>query len=160
MDNYLDDDDNKGIAGLRKQYKKQQEQIAELLAQNTLLMAERSKTSVAETLASSGLDPQVAKFYPKDAPTDDASVKQWAEENKQFFPSRRTVDEGKLNDSVLTDSELRGYQIIQDMAAYDTGLQTDLKSRLDKIQYDPQNPDKAQAELLDVLKEFEGYLNM
>lgn len=159
MDNYLDDDD-KGIGGLRKQFKEQKKLLDQQQTMIAQLLAERNTSSVADTLASSGLDPRVAKFYPKDAPTDETSVAQWVEENKELFGNRRVVDNGTQNNDVLTDSERRGYQIIQDMAAYDTGLQTDLKSRLDKIQYDPQSPDKAQAELLGVLKEFEGYLNM
>jgi len=160
MVDYLDDDETGGIKALRKQFKEQGRQIQALLDQNAQLMAERNVSSVADTLASSGLDPRVAKFYPKDSPTDSESVAQWVEENKDFFGNRRIVDEGQLNSSTMTEAEVRGYQIIQDMAAYDTGLQTDLKSRLDKIQYDPMNPDKAQAELLATLKEFEGYLNM
>ena len=159
MDNYLDDD-GEGIKGLRKQFK---EQKALLDQQRTLieqLMAERNASSVSDYLASSGLDPRVAKFYPKDAPTDSASVAQWVDENKELFPSRRVLESGNPDADVLTDSERRGYQMIQDMAAYEGAVQIDLKSRLDKIQYDPQNPDKAQAELMATLKEFEGYLNM
>jgi len=160
MDNYLDDDDDKGIGGLRKQFKEQKKLLDQQQTMIAQLLAERNASSVADTLASSGLDPRVAKFYPKDAPTDPASVAQWVEENKFAFGDRRIMQSGTQDEDVLTDSERRGYQIIQDMAAYQDGVQVDLKSRLDKIQYNPQDPDAAVKELMATLKEFEGYLNM
>lgn len=159
MDNYLGDG-NKGIASLRKQFKEQKKLIEEQQSMLAQLLAERTASTVADTLASSGLDPRVAKFYPKDAKTDEESVKQWVEENKFAFGDRRIVQQGTQDEDVLTDSERRGYQIIQDMAAYQDGVNMDLKSRLDKIQYDPQDPEKAQRELMTTLKEFDGYLNM
>lgn len=160
MNDYLGTGESEGFKNMRKQLKKQQEQIDQLLTQNTQLMAERNASSVADTLASSGLDPRVAKFYPQGAPTDAESVAKWVDENKDYFGNRRVVDSGSLADDTLTDAERRGYQTIQDMAAYDNAVQMDLKSRLDKIEYDPMNPDKAKQELLATLKEFEGYLNM
>lgn len=153
------DDDNTGIAKLRKQFKEQGTLLKQQQDLINQLMAERNAVGVADALANRGLDPRVAKFYPKDLGTDDASVNQWVEENKELFGNRRVVEQGQQTQDTLTDAERRGYQAINDIAAYESAVQMDLKSRLDAIQFDRNDPDKAQQELMNVLKEFEGYIN-
>jgi hypothetical protein len=159
MADWDENEDTAGIKELRKQFKELAKARKADQALIEELRAERSATSVYDALASRGMDPRIAKFYPKDAQTDDASVQQWIDENKELFPDRRVGNEGEVNTSTLTESEQRGYQTQRDIAAYDAAIQMDLKSRLDQIKYDPNNPDAAAAELMAKLKEFEGYVN-
>lgn len=151
--------DSEGFKALRKAHKEQGTQLKEALDRLTALEAEKKSQNVYEALANRGLDPRVAKFYPKDAATDDAAVDSWVTENGELFGSRQVVTDNKPDQGQLTDAEMRGYQILKDTNAYQSAVQMDLKSRLDKIEYDPQNPEKAQNELLTVLKEFEGVIN-
>jgi len=147
-----------GIKALRKKFKEQGQEIQSLKDALAKTMEREKTQNVYEALANRGLDPRVAKFYPKDAATDDAAVDEWVTENGELFNGRRVVDE-QPDKGQLTDSEMRGYQILKDTNAYQSAVQMDLKTRLDKIEYDPQNPEKAQKELLNVLKEFEGVIN-
>ena len=152
--------DGDGIKSLRKKFKEQAEllkQQGEIIAR---LNAQTRDVDVNQALADRGLDPRVAKFYPKDAAVDTASIDAWVEENKDIFGSRRVFDsDGNQNSDTLTETERRGYQAINDIAAYEASVSMDLKDRLDKIEYDPMNPQAAQDELFGVLKEFEGYIN-
>lgn len=153
-------EDNEGIKGLRKAHKEQAKEIAELksLLANTA-KAQRT-TSMYEAFANRGLDPRIVKFYPADAATDDESVDKWVEENKEYFGSREILTPGgEVNQDALTESEQRGYQIQKDIGAYDASLEMGLKARLDKIQYDPNDPEKSQRELMATLKEYEGVIN-
>lgn len=159
MADWQQNDDTAGIKELRKAFKELSKARKEDQALIEELRAERARSSITDLLASRGVDPRVAKFYPKDAKADDESVDQWLEENKELFPDRRVGEQGSVNQSALTESEQRGYQIQRDIAAYESGVQMDLKSRLDKINYDPQNPDAAAKELMATLAEFEGYVN-
>jgi hypothetical protein len=151
--------DSEGIKALRKKFKEQGQKLAEMEAALARTMEREKTQNVYEALANRGLDPRVAKFYPKDAATDDAAVDEWVTENGELFGSRRVIDDKQPNPGTLTDAEMRGYQIQKDIGAYEGALQMDLKSRMDKIQYDPNNPEKAQNELIEVLKEFDGVLN-
>lgn len=153
-------EDGDGIKGLRKAHKEQAKEIAELKALLATTAKAQRTSDVYEAMASRGLDPRVAKFYPADAGTDDESVDKWVEDNKALFSPREVVTPGGgIDQDTLTESEKRGYQIQKDLGAYDSSLQMDLKSRLDKIQYDPNDPEKAQRELMATLKEFEGVIN-
>jgi len=153
------ENDSAGIKAMRKAFKAQGVKLAEMEAALAKTMEREKSANVYEALADRGLDPRIAKFYPKDATTDDAAVDQWVTENKDLFGSRQVVTPEGSNSDTLTDAEKRGYQIQRDIGAYESAVQMDLKSRLDKIQYDPQNPEKAQNELLATLKEFEGVIN-
>lgn len=122
---------NEGPAGLRKAFKKQQEELKELRAQLTGTLERERKFNVNEALASRGLDPRVAKFYPSDQQTDAESVDKWVEENKELFGGRQIQDgQGELNPSTLTEAEIRGYQTQADIAAYDRAVAMDLEARL------------------------------
>lgn len=159
MADWDENEDTGGIKELRKQFKELSKQRKADQALIEELRAERDTTKIYDVFASRGMDPRIAKFYPKDAKTDQESVEQWLDENKELFGDRRIGEQGEVNQSTLTESEQRGYQTQRDIAAYETALNTDLKSRLDKIQYDPNNPDGAAKELMQTLKEFEGYVN-
>jgi len=159
MADWDENDDSAGIKELRKAFKELSKQRKEDAALIEELKAERARASITDLFASRGMDPRIAKFYPKDAKTDETSVEQWIDENKELFGDRRIGQQGDVNESTLTESEQRGYQTQRDIAAYDAAIQMDLKSRLDKIQYDPNNPDGAAKELMNTLKEFEGYVN-
>ena len=156
-----DENDNEtaGIKAMRKAFKEQGKQLAELQAALTKTLEREKSANVYEALASRGLDPRVAKFYPKDAPTDDSALDSWVEENKDLFGNRVVVTSDGSASDTLTEAERRGYQIQRDIGAYESAVQMDLKSRLDKIEYDPTNPEKSQNEVLNVLKEFEGVIN-
>src|ERR1041385_1893323 len=114
--------------------------IAELEKQRETFQLRDRDSDVRQALADRGLDPRVAKFYPKDAPLDAPSIDAWVDENKDILGTRQIVSGNAPDDSTLTDSERRGYQAINDIAAYESGLSMDLKSRMDKIEYDPMNP--------------------
>lgn len=114
---------------------------------------------VNQALASRGLDPRVAKFYPRDAGTDDMSVDQWVDENKELFGNRRVVNEGQVDGTVLTDSEQKGYQILQDISNYENSVQMDFKSKLDEVKYDPQDPIGSQEKLMAAIEDAARYLN-
>jgi len=156
-----DENDNEtaGIKAMRKAFKEQGKQLAELQAALTKTLEREKSANVYEALANRGLDPRVAKFYPKDAPTDAEALDSWVEENKDLFGNRVVVTPDGSASDTLTEAERRGYQIQRDIGAYESAVQMDLKSRLDKIEYDPANPEKSQNELLTVLKEFEGVIN-
>jgi len=156
-----DENDNEtaGIKAMRKAFKEQGKQLAELQAALTKTLEREKSANVYEALANRGLDPRVAKFYPKDAPTDADALDSWVEENKDLFGNRVVVTPDGSASDTLTEAERRGYQIQRDIGAYESAVQMDLKSRLDKIEYDPANPEKSQNELLTVLKEFEGVIN-
>lgn len=154
------DTDGDGIKGLRKQFKEQQKQIALLLEQNTKLQARQDAVNVSDLLASRGLDPRVAKFYPEGANTDKESVDQWIEENQDYFGGRRITDDSGVVQDNLTDAEKRGYQILQDMSAYETGLQQDWKTQLDSVQYDRDDPIGSQDRLLAKIEELARTSNM
>lgn len=153
------ENDSAGIKAMRKAFKEQGKKLADMEAALAKTMEREKTQNVYEALANRGLDPRVAKFYPKDAPTDDTAVDEWVTENGELFGSRRVVDDKQPNAGSLTDAEMRGYQIQKDISAYEGALHTDLKSRLDKIEYDPLNPEKAQNEVITTLKEFEGVIN-
>lgn len=160
MTDWDESQDGEGIKKLRKMVKEQGEllkQQGDLIAQYQL---KNRDVDVNQALADRGLDPRVAKFYPKDAATDSASIDAWVDENKDIFGNRRIFNnDGNQDSEVLTDSEKRGYQAINDIAAYNSSIEMDLKSQLDSIQYDPQNPQKAQDELFSKLREFESKIN-
>jgi hypothetical protein len=159
MTEWDDSQSGDGIKELRKKFKEQAKLIKELQDEREKFQLRDRDSDVRQALADRGLDPRVAKFYPKDAPLDTTSIDAWVDENKDILGTRQIVSGNTPDDSTLTDSERRGYQAINDIAAYEAGLSMDLKSRMDKIEYDPMNPEKAQNELFDVLREFEGYLN-
>lgn len=153
------DNDSAGIKAMRKAFKEQGKQLAELQASLAKTLEREKSANVYEALANRGLDPRVAKFYPKDSATDDSAVDAWVTENGELFGNRRIVDDNATDTDTLTDAEKRGYQIQKDISAYEGALQMDLKSRLDKIEYDPLNPEKAQNDLMNTLKEFDGVIN-
>lgn len=159
MADWDENEETGGIKELRKAFKEQGKQLKTALEALNELKQGQEATKIYEVLASRGMDPRIAKFYPKDSGTDDESVDKWLDENKELFGNRRVGEEGNVTESTLTDSEQRGYQTLKEIAAYEAAVQTDLKSRLDNIQFDPTNPEKAQNEVLATLKEFEGYVN-
>lgn len=148
------DNDTPAIKQMRKMLKEQKKQLDEFQAMKSQFDSMNRSVSVNEALASRGLDPRIAKFYPSDSATDDESVDRWVEENKDLFGTRRVYQDANVNTSVLTEQEQRGYQIQRDIAAYDAALEADLQSKLDKIEYDPMDPEKAQREVLATVAEF------
>lgn len=153
------DNESAGIKAMRKAFKEQGKKLAEMEAALAKTMEREKSQNVYEALANRGVDPRVAKFYPKDASTDDAAIDEWVTENGELFGGRQIIENKEPTPGSLTDAEMRGYQIQKDISAYEGALQMDLKSRLDKIEYDRTNPEKAQNEVLEVLKAFDGVIN-
>lgn len=151
--------ESEGFKAVRKAYKAQGAELQEVKNQLAELLAEKKSQNVYEALANRGLDPRVAKFYPKDAATDDSAVDAWVTENGELFGNRKVVTDDQPDPGQMTEAEMRGYQILKDTNAYQSAVQMDLKSRLDKIQYDPSNPEKAQNEVMQTLRDFEGAIN-
>ncbi|HET7640861.1 MAG TPA: hypothetical protein VFK47_19280 [Ktedonobacteraceae bacterium] len=152
-------DESEGFKNMRKQIKEQGkllQQQSELIAK---LTAGTRAADINQALADRGLDPRVAKFYPADSGTDDASVDAWVNENKELFGNRRVVDEGEVDRSVLTDSEQRGYQTLQDISNYEQSVVMDFESKLNAVQYDPQDPLGSEQKLMAAIEEASRYLN-
>jgi hypothetical protein len=123
--------DGGGVANLRKNYKKAMERLADLESKLAGTVERERKFSVNEELAKQGLDPRVAKFYPADLGADSESVTKWVEENHELFGYRSIADEqNTIKTTSLTDAEVRGYQMQQDIAAYENAVQMDLATRL------------------------------
>jgi hypothetical protein len=158
--NEWDEDPNtNGPAALRKALKKQAQELKELREALAGTLKNERKASVNEALASRGLDPRVAKFYPQDGPTDDEAVDAWVEENRELFGNRAVLMDGEANKDVLTDSERRGYEIQKDIAAFEAATQMDFKSRLDAVKYDPNLGEEENRQiLLNTIREFDGKL--
>lgn len=151
MNDWNDPNESEGMKNMRKQLKKLGEQLSELQAEKATWQT-TNRTAVLQTaLTSRGLPAKVVNFYPADLGTDDESVDKWYDENKDVFgpaqPQQTESDRG-----TLSDAEQRGYQAMLDMEAYDARIVQDFKSQMDQIKYDPQDPSKAEAEMLALLK--------
>jgi hypothetical protein len=148
------DTDGEGIKQLRKNYKGLKEQLEALQVQNQELMKGHRGASVNEALAARGLDPRIARFYPQDLSTDTESVDKWVEDNGELFAGRRvTDDQQQTQETTLTDAELRGYQVQQDIAAFEAAIANDFKSQFDQVEMTGNNWQAAQADVMRVLKE-------
>lgn len=154
---YNFDDDTPGVKQLRKNYKTLKQKLEERDAQIDELLKKNRGASVNEELASRGLDPRVAKFYPRDLPIDKESVDQWVEENGDLFAGRQVKDEQQqTQESKLTDAELRGYQAQQDIAAFEAAIAQDFKTQFQQVEMQGQDWQSAQAEVMRVLREIGG----
>src|SRR5690349_14525160 len=154
MNDWDDSNESEGMKNMRKQLKEQ----AKLLKEQSEIIAQFQVQNrgavIAQALTSRGLDAKVAKFYPADLGTDDESVDKWHNENKDVFGTREPGNSTSSDrGSTLSETEQRGYQIFQDMEAYDARTVQDFKSQIDQIKYDPADPQKAEQQLLDLLKQ-------
>ena len=141
-----------GIKELRKKFKEQQKIIKDLQKERETFQLQNRSAVITQALASRGLDARVAKFYPADLGTDEQSVDTWFNENKELFGAGRPSIEDSSDRGSLSEQEQKGYEIMQAMAAYETSVQQDFESVINKIQYDPANPQKATDELLAALQ--------
>lgn len=121
---------NEGFKNLRKALKDKDKLLKEAMSRLERLEAQNQRNVVNDTLAARGLDPRVAKFYPKDEPTDEESVDKWIAENAELFGGKRTNEEGGTTQTTLSDSEIRGFQVMQDLAAADYRTQVSWESKL------------------------------
>lgn len=145
-------EETEGIKNLRKQFKELSKENKKLKAEQANWENQNRSTIITQALANRGLDARVAKFYPADLGTDEQSVDTWFNENKELFGSGRQIVEETSDRGSLSEQEQRGYEIMQAMAAYETSIQQDFESVINKIQYDPTNPQKATDELLAALQ--------
>lgn len=153
MNDWDDSNESEGIKAMRKQIKEQ----GKLLKEQQELIAQFSVQNrgavLTQALTSRGLDAKVAKFYPADLGTDDESVDKWYNENKDVFGPAQPVVTPQTQETTLSDAERRGYQAMEDMAAYDSRIVQDFKSQMDQIKMDgPYDGERATAELMALLK--------
>lgn len=154
MNDWDDSNESEGMKNMRKQLKEQAKMIKEYQDQMAQFQQQNRSVILSQALTSRGLDARVAKFYPADLGTDDESVDKWYNENKDVFGLREPASSSSSDrGSTLSDAEQRGYQIFQDMEAYDARTVQDFKSQMDQIKYDPTDPQKAEQELLNLLKQ-------
>lgn len=140
----------------RELLKKQGQELKELREALAGTMQRERKANVNEALASRGLDPRVAKFYPSDASTEDEAVERWVEENRELFGARVVVnDNGGANESTLTESERRGYEVQKDISAFESAVQMDFASRLKNVEYDKNDEEGSKRRLLEVIRSFD-----
>jgi hypothetical protein len=146
-------EETEGIKELRKKFKEQSKLIKELQQERETFQQTNRGAVVSQALASRGLDSRVSKFYPADLGTDDESVDRWVDENKDLFGvGRSAATNSGERETTLSEEAQKGYEIMQAMSAYDTSVQQDFESIINKIQYDPANPQKATDELLAALQ--------
>lgn len=158
MTDWDDSQDGDGIKKLRKMVREQGEKLAQFEAREAEWSLKNRDADINQALADRGLNPRVAKFYPKDAGTDAQSVDAWVEENKELFGDRRVIDEGNVDSNVLTDSEQRGYQTLQDISNYENSVHMDFKSKIDKVEFDPMDPIGSQEKLMAAIEDAARYL--
>jgi hypothetical protein len=153
MNDYMDPNESEGMKNMRKQLKELAKQNKELKEAQQSWETQNRGAVVSQALVSRGLDPKVAKFYPADLGADDESVDKWFNENKDVFGvGRPPVTTPGARETELSEKEQKGYEIMQAMAAYETSVQQDFESVINKIQYDPANPQKATDDLLAALQ--------
>lgn len=151
MNDWQDPNESEGMKNMRKQLKKQAEQIKAYEDQMAQFQNQNRSVMISQALTNRGLDAKVAKFYPADLGADDESVGRWYDENKDVFgPVQPNDNQGDRG--TLTESEQRGYQAMQDMEAYDARTVQDFKSQIDQIKYDPLDPQKSERELIALLQ--------
>lgn len=154
MNDWDDSNESEGMKNMRKQLKELAKQNKELLENQKLYENRTREVLISTTLASHGLDPRVAKFYPADLGADQESVDKWYNENKDVFgPAQPASTPPQDQGTALSDAEQRGYQAMQDMGAYDARVVQDFKSQMDQIRMDgPYDGERATAELMALLK--------
>lgn len=153
MNDWDDSNESEGMKNMRKQLKKQAEELAAFRTEREQWQQQNRGAMVSQALTSRGLDARVAKFYPADLGTDDESVDKWFNENKDVFGVGRPPVEVIDDRGTLSEAEQRGYQVMADMEAYDTRVVQDFQSQIDQIKMDgPHDQQRAEAELLALLK--------
>jgi hypothetical protein len=153
MNDWDDSNESEGMKNMRKQLKKQAEELKAFRAEREQWTQQNRGAVISQALASRGLDAKVAKFYPSDLGTDEESVDKWFNENKDIFGPAQPVSRPSEPETTLSDAEQRGYQAMKDMEAYDARTVQDFKSQLDQIKMDgPHDQQRAEAELLALLK--------
>jgi hypothetical protein len=154
MNDWDDSNESEGMKNMRKQLKEQAKMIKQYQDQMATFQEQSRGSALTSALASRGLDPRVAKFYPADLGTDEESVDKWYSENKDIFgPAQPVNTPSRESETTLSDAEQRGYQVMRDMEAYDSRTVQDFKSQIDQIKMDgPHDQAKAEAELLALLQ--------
>jgi len=154
MNDWEGSNESEGMKNMRKQIKEQAKMIKQYQDQMAQFQEQNRNVVLSNALTSRGLDPRVAKFYPADLGTDEESVDKWYSENKEIFGRAQPVNDTPSDrGTTLSDAEMRGYQTMQDMEAYDSRVVQDFKSQMDQIKMDgPQDQARAEAELLALLQ--------
>lgn len=123
-------DTAEGPAALRKALKEQKKQNKELAERLAALESARYGTDVRDALSSRGLNPAVAKFYPKDRPTTDESVDEWVEENRAVFGFKAKASPETVESDIPTNVQA-GYGVLKQLQAAEAYTEMDFQSKLD-----------------------------
>lgn len=122
-----------GIAKLRKEFKEQGKRLKALEAENATLKTQSRSGSVADALASNGLDPRVAKFYPGDRATTVDAVAEWVDENRELFP-KPVAQQPDPHATTLSEDQQKGYEIMRLLGEAESATALDFKSRMDQCE--------------------------
>jgi hypothetical protein len=120
-------DPGNGPAELRKALKAEKQARKALEAQLEELKKSQFSGDVRAALQARGLNPGLARFYPADRPTTDASVDQWVEENRDLFPVQK--NDGPAVSEIPANVQ-HGYQLQKDLQAAEAYTEMDFQSKL------------------------------
>jgi len=137
-------DNDNSPAGLRKALKEQKKQNKELNERLAALESANYGTNVRDALSARGLNPGVAKFYPKDRPTTDDSVDEWVEDNRAVFGFKAKASPETAQSDIPTNVQA-GYGVLKQLQAAEAYTEMDFQSKLDACE----SPDAVFALLKD-----------
>lgn len=143
MSDEFDNEGGNGPAELRKALKEEKRARKALEAQLEELRKNQFSGDVRTALQARGLNPGLARFYPADRPTTDASVDQWVEENRDLFPVQK--NDGPAVSEVPAEVQ-RGYAQMKDLEAAQAYTEMDFQSKLDACE--------SQEEVIELLKTY------
>lgn len=126
MDDEFEESGN-GPAELRKALKEAKKLAKEQAAQIEELKRAQFSGDVRTALQARGLNPGVAKFYPADRPTTDASVDEWVDENRDLFVARTA---GNDTVSEIPQEAQNGYALMKQLQAAENYTEMDFVSKL------------------------------
>ena len=84
-DEFDNEDGGNLVAQLRKQLREAKKEAAEAAAERDTLRVKARTADLSEVVKSKGLDPRVAKLYPKDAEATPEAVDAWVSEFGDLF---------------------------------------------------------------------------
>jgi hypothetical protein len=117
-----------GIRSLREALEKANKLNKKLLERVESLEGRQANNDLDQILRLRGVNPGVAKFYPRDRATTAEAVEEWVEENKDFFGV--PADAPGPVASSLSPVEQEGYEIVRKIQAAEAATQADFEKRL------------------------------
>lgn len=105
-DDYDFDDESNPLKALRKENRSKEKQIKELQEQLSALSKAQRERSLADVLATRGLNAKIARFIPENV-TSEEEVASWLDENGDLFgvtPSQPAGDESPTESDPVLES--------------------------------------------------------